>query len=347
MQRIILHWTAGGGRASDVDRRAYHRLVEYDGTIVAGTHEIADNVVTADGDYAAHTRHLNTGSIGVALCGMHGAREAPFDPGPSPITERQWRAACILIADLAHQHSIPITPQTVLTHAEVEPVLGVPQRGKWDITRLPFRRDLAGAIPVGEYLREMVRQVAGIAPARDPRPTLRHGNAAPLRAVRELQADLAARGYHAGRADGLFGARTRAAVLAFQADHGLVTDGIVGPATWAALDEAPARAPREVAEADLEAEVPVAETRKMERGLSAVEGTTVSAASIGGLLEVGAAAQRAEGALEAAQRILVTYWPILLVALVVVVAARFGKRGLRRVRASLVEDARAGRFLGG
>jgi hypothetical protein len=36
--------------------------------------------------------------------------------------------------------------------------------------------------------------------------------------------------------DGVFGQQTRRAVLAFQRDHGLRGDGIVGPRTWEALD---------------------------------------------------------------------------------------------------------------
>jgi hypothetical protein len=38
-----------------------------------------------------------------------------------------------------------------------------------------------------------------------------------------------------GAIDGTFGARTQAAVEAFQIAHGLVADGLVGPETWAAL----------------------------------------------------------------------------------------------------------------
>jgi len=37
-------------------------------------------------------------------------------------------------------------------------------------------------------------------------------------------------------ADGLFGPKTRSAVLSFQRRHGVVVDGIVGPRTWAALN---------------------------------------------------------------------------------------------------------------
>lgn len=38
-----------------------------------------------------------------------------------------------------------------------------------------------------------------------------------------------------GKVDGIFGAGTRAAVIAFQRAHGLSADGIVGKNTWRAL----------------------------------------------------------------------------------------------------------------
>ena len=49
--------------------------------------------------------------------------------------------------------------------------------------------------------------------------------------VRNLQILLNALGYSCGRADGIFGDKTKAAVRAFQRRNGLVVDGIVGPAT--------------------------------------------------------------------------------------------------------------------
>lgn len=70
MRRIVCHWTAGSHKASALDRTHYHILIEDDGNLVRGTHPISDNVSTADGNYAAHTRRLNTGSIGVSVCCM-------------------------------------------------------------------------------------------------------------------------------------------------------------------------------------------------------------------------------------------------------------------------------------
>lgn len=53
--------------------------------------------------------------------------------------------------------------------------------------------------------------------------------------VKELQADLNRFGFNIA-VDGIFASETEAAVHQFQMDHGLVSDGIVGPQTWAALE---------------------------------------------------------------------------------------------------------------
>lgn len=49
--------------------------------------------------------------------------------------------------------------------------------------------------------------------------------------VRDIQQNLADRGYAVGRADGVFGPRTDAAVRRFQADRQITVDGVVGPQT--------------------------------------------------------------------------------------------------------------------
>ena len=58
------------------------------------------------------------------------------------------------------------------------------------------------------------------------------------RAVRALQRRLSGLGYSPGPIDGRYGPLTDAAVIRFQAAHGLLTDGIDGPATTAALASA-------------------------------------------------------------------------------------------------------------
>lgn len=70
------------------------------------------------------------------------------------------------------------------------------------------------------------------------KPTLKKGSSGQY--VTLLQTELINRGYSCGKsgADGKFGNDTLTAVKAFQKDHGLTADGIVGPQTWNALDNA-------------------------------------------------------------------------------------------------------------
>ncbi|MBK5927790.1 SH3 domain-containing protein [Rhodobaculum claviforme] len=156
MRRIHVHWTAGRHAPNATDQRAYHILVCGDGSLRRGNTSIEANAPGSGLRPAAHTLNANTGAIGVALCCMFRARESPFDAGPDPLTEAQWQAAIAAIAQLAHRYAIPVTPRTILTHAEVGPNLNIPQRNKWDITRLPFDPDCQGAQAVGDKLRRAV-----------------------------------------------------------------------------------------------------------------------------------------------------------------------------------------------
>ena len=72
----------------------------------------------------------------------------------------------------------------------------------------------------------------------DLRPTIRKGSVGEY--VVECQNDLIKLGYDVGKtgADGKFGKNTEYAVKVFQSEHDLEIDGIVGPKTWKALDEA-------------------------------------------------------------------------------------------------------------
>jgi peptidoglycan hydrolase-like protein with peptidoglycan-binding domain len=55
--------------------------------------------------------------------------------------------------------------------------------------------------------------------------------------VAALQTKLNSLGFDAGKADGKFGPRTKAAVIAFQKSHNLRADGVAGPKTLAAIDQ--------------------------------------------------------------------------------------------------------------
>ena len=64
-------------------------------------------------------------------------------------------------------------------------------------------------------------------------PTLKKGSKNEY--VRAWQTFLNLNGYDCGMNDGIFGAKTEKAVKAWQKNHGLKADGIIGPNTWATL----------------------------------------------------------------------------------------------------------------
>lgn len=153
MDRIIVHWTAGPHKATNLDRGHYHLIIQGDGSLVRGNPSIRLNQAPAQAGYAAHTLNCNSGSIGVSLACMAGAVERPFWAGSAPMTRAQWDRLPNVLADLCRRYGIPVTPRTVLSHAEVQETLGVKQRGKWDISRLAFDPNVIGAKACGDLFR--------------------------------------------------------------------------------------------------------------------------------------------------------------------------------------------------
>jgi peptidoglycan hydrolase-like protein with peptidoglycan-binding domain len=156
LHRVVLHWTAGAEGVIALERKHYHFVIDQDGSVVEGLYAPEDNAETWN-NYAAHTANLNTGSIGVALDGMAGADDFPFDSGPDPINMKQLDSMATVVAKLSKRYDIPVHRATVLSHAEVPVTLGVPQPGKWDIRWLPWMSRVEKATHCGDILRRMVR----------------------------------------------------------------------------------------------------------------------------------------------------------------------------------------------
>ncbi|MCL4066832.1 N-acetylmuramoyl-L-alanine amidase [Pseudomonas sp. GX19020] len=234
MNRIIAHHTGGAYFPNATDLAACHRLLDGDGQPHDGKHPISANApgraLTA-GTYAAHCLNLNSGSIGVSICAMANAAWGAPASWTHPLKPAQVDALVIEIARLCRIYGIPVTRQMVLSHAGVEITLGVKQKNKWDFD-YPLRGTGArDPIVIGDELRcEVLIALLGKpapTPSHGARPTIRQGSTGPH--VRELQASLGV------AADGIFGPKTRAALIAFQSRRQLLPDGICGPMTWAAL----------------------------------------------------------------------------------------------------------------
>ena len=73
--------------------------------------------------------------------------------------------------------------------------------------------------------------------------------------VKELQKQLMTLGYYEGQIDGIYGSKTQESVIAFQRNHNLLADGIVGNLTWSELEHVIAsKEPESFIEEETEAE---------------------------------------------------------------------------------------------
>lgn len=157
-RRIHAHWTAGNHKSSADDRTHYHFVVDGDGKFWQGVKLPSMNSLTnKSGSWAYHTLSANTGALSISVACMGGAIERPFNSGRFPMTKVQWDKMILAIADLCEAYNIPVTDKTVLSHAEVQPNLGIKQRGKWDFTRLSFDPSVVGAKACGDKMRREVQ----------------------------------------------------------------------------------------------------------------------------------------------------------------------------------------------
>lgn len=237
MNRITGHHSAGPHKPTATDRKHYHRIVDGDGQVHAGDRAITDNAPGrpfTSGTYAAHTRNLNSGNIGLSMSCMAKAQWANPRACSAYPTAAQIDAFCREAARLCREWSVQPERETLLSHAEVEITLRVPQKGKWDfdysLLGRTFSRD---PVAVGDEWRQEVRRILGspiIAPPMAPgaRPTLQRGSVGEH--VRVLQSAI-----KVAPVDGAFGPATFAAVVAYQRRNNLRPDGVVGRMTWAAL----------------------------------------------------------------------------------------------------------------
>lgn len=160
MKRIILHWTAGGHFPNATDIEHYHFLIDKDGKVYNGIYKPEDNLNCNDGKYAKHTGGGNTGSIGVAVCGMADYKGKLSDT-KYPLTSKQVEKMFSLVAELCKKYNIAVTPDTVMTHYEFgKSHPNTSSFGKIDITILPPYLSVKPQ-QVGDFIRKKVKWYFG------------------------------------------------------------------------------------------------------------------------------------------------------------------------------------------
>lgn len=156
MNKIIIHWTAGGPTPNLHEKECYHFLVDSLGKVHLGKFKPEANLVCREGLYAQHTGGGNTGAIGVSLCGMLGFKDKNHQVN-FPITKIQFEVAMKLCAQLVKKYDIKISPETVMTHYEFgQTHPKTTSWGKIDIIFLPpcpwVSKD-----DVGSFIRSKIR----------------------------------------------------------------------------------------------------------------------------------------------------------------------------------------------
>lgn len=156
MNRIIIHWTAGGNKPNATDKQHYHYMIDSEGGVYVGKYTPEDNLNCNDGKYAQHTGGGNTGSIGVSMCGMAGFTGVN-NVGKYPLTRKQCEACFKLCAQLSKTYNIPIASNHIMTHYEfgkANPKTS--SAGKIDIVYLPPYPEVKRS-EVGDFIRNKIR----------------------------------------------------------------------------------------------------------------------------------------------------------------------------------------------
>lgn len=149
MDRIIIHWTGGTNQPSNADYEHYHYIINKDGIMIEGKYTPEDNIDCTDKKYAQHTKLGNTGSIGIAVCGMKDYPNTKY-----PLTQIQCEKLFFECARLCKKYNIPVTPDTVLTHYEFNKKHNI-KTGKIDIIYLPPYSNIKHD-DVGNFIRNKI-----------------------------------------------------------------------------------------------------------------------------------------------------------------------------------------------
>lgn len=156
MKRIILHWTAGSNYPNSTDFQHYHFLIDKEGKIYSGKYSPEDNLNCTDGKYAKHCGGGNTGSIGVAVCGMANFN-GKIESTKYPLSAIQLEKMFFFVATLCKKYAINVTPDSVMTHYEFGRAYPKTSSfGKIDIT---FLSSYPSIMPdkVGDFIRNKVK----------------------------------------------------------------------------------------------------------------------------------------------------------------------------------------------
>lgn len=154
---VVWHWTGGANGLIELEREAYNFLHDTKGNTYDGLATVSEQTMYdwRRGIGASHTKSMNTGWIGESVDSMAGAKQTnPINWGSHPVTWEGIDAMLEHTAEMCEEYRIPVSKWTTLSHAEVQPTLGIKQRWKWDYTVLPGDTKSRDPVEVGDILRK-------------------------------------------------------------------------------------------------------------------------------------------------------------------------------------------------
>lgn len=154
---LVWHWTAGRDMPTPDDMSHYNDVFDCDGNQYDGGARIEHqaNYDWRKGVGVSHTRNANTGRGGLAVAGMHKSQGWPsLDFGSHPITWDGIDAMLERSAEYCQNFDIPVSKWSTLSHAEVQPTLGITQQGKWDFVVHPDSTRTEDPVSIGDIFRD-------------------------------------------------------------------------------------------------------------------------------------------------------------------------------------------------
>jgi len=152
--------------------------------------------------------------------------------GPGSVAEREWIQKYVAARKTWLSGLKPPLPKTIYRMEAFESLIG---GDAWD---LPLNLTVRGVVISPESLDDstVIVRASAVDPSDPPPPQILHRTSPYMRGeeVRKVQEALNTNGFSNSR-DGVFGPFTEALVKRFQDSKGLRADGVVGPATRAAL----------------------------------------------------------------------------------------------------------------
>ncbi|MFD4949089.1 peptidoglycan-binding protein [Streptomyces sp. NPDC058239] len=246
IDKVIVHVTQGSYAGSiswfqnpTAEVSAHYVVRSSDGQITQ---------MVRDSDTAYHARSQNASALGIEHEG--------FIDDPSWFTDTMYRSSAALTRHLCDRYGIPKDRAHIIGHSEAPGNDHTDPGPYWDWTRY---MQLVGGETGGGNNGDGLSFTAYA--------TQRSGSTgAQVKAVQQL---LSEQGYVVGAVDGSFGQATQNAVMAYQANHGLTADGVVGDRTWTALLSAGATTTLKQGDSG-------DGVKRLQRSLTAALGSTVS-----------------------------------------------------------------------